>query len=407
LRHLIKEAVRYRLVSDVPLGAFLSGGVDSSTVVAIMTQLLDRPVKTFSVGFPEADFNEATYAREVSKIFGTEHYELEVTPSAVEIIDDLIWCLDEPMGDSSAIPTYLVSKLARQHVTVALSGDGGDEMFAGYDHYLRFQSDAIVDKVPLRLRKQVFAYADRLMPAGMRGRNLLRHYSLPPADRMIESGTFFNETRKYQALTTVAYQQILTETRAPLYPPEYRRLLEQGSLVNVLYVDLKRYLPLDILTKVDRMSMAHSLEARVPLLDHELASFIATIPPELKLRGKTTKYILKQAMRGILPDSILDRKKQGFALPLKHWFRNQWKPFLLDHLLDDTTRSRGIINHKYVQQLYAEHCAGKDNNLLLWMLLVFELWCRRFIDSRTLAKDINYPPVSESQLQKVRHAKAG
>lgn len=381
LRRLIREAVKYRLVSDVPIGAFLSGGLDSSTVVATMTDLLDHPVKTFSVGFSEADFNESIYAREVAVALGTDHYELEVTPQmALGAMDNLIWFLDEPMGDSSAIPTYLVSQLARQHVTVALSGDGGDEMFAGYDHYVRYQSESIVDKVPQGLRKHLFNFINALMPKGMRGRNLLRHLSLPTVDRLLESRAFFPESQMNQMLTPAAYQHLQEETTNPLFPVEYRKLFEQHSLPNLLYVDLKRYLPLDVLTKVDRMSMAHSLEVRVPLLDQEMAKFVATIPPNLKLYGKNSKYILKQVMRSRLPHSVLNRKKQGFAIPLKYWFKQEWRDFLLDTLLDETTRTRGIIQPAYIIKLYNEHCAGQDHSLHLWMLLVFELWCRRFLD---------------------------
>lgn len=386
LRELIRESVKLRLVSDVPIGAFLSGGIDSSSVVATMSALLDRPVKTFSVGFPEADFNETQYAREVAARLGTEHYELEVTTSSLEIIDDLIWCLDEPMGDSSAIPTYLVSRLAREHVTVSLSGDGGDELFAGYQHHVRYQGEAIIDKIPLAVRQTVLAGVSRMMPSGMRGKNLLNLYSQSTADRLINRGTFFNDAQKLQLLAKPAYEKIMKETAGPLFPAEFRRLIERRSLADVLYIDLKRYLPLDILTKVDRMSMAHSLEARVPLLDHKLAEFVATIPTELKLRGKSTKYIFKQAMRDLLPVSILERKKQGFALPLKHWLKREWRGFLLDHLLDDRTRARGLFRADYIEELYRDHCAGRDHSLLLWMLLVFELWCRKFVDERPRPK---------------------
>lgn len=383
LRYLIRKAVNYRLVSDVPIGAFLSGGLDSSTVVANMMDLLNHPVKTFSVGFPEAEFNESVYARQVAKALGTEHYELEVTPDALSIVDDLIWFLDEPMGDSSAIPTYLLSKLASEHVKVALSGDGGDEMFAGYDHYLRYQSEAVVDNVPQKLRKYLFDFIVDVMPTDMRGKNLLQHLSLSHADRFINGSKFFQKPHIYQLLTPDAYQQVINETTAPLFPVKFQKMLEHHSLANILYIDLKRYLPLDILTKVDRMSMSHSLEVRVPLLDHELAKFIATIPPKLKLFGKNSKYILKQTMSNRLPNNIINRKKQGFAIPLKHWFKNEWKQFLLDHLLDDTTQTRGIIQQEYVIKLYNEHCAGKDHSLQLWMLLVFELWCRKFLDKNS------------------------
>lgn len=396
LRYLIRKAVNYRLVSDVPIGAFLSGGLDSSTIVANMTELLDRPVKTFSVGFPEADFNEAVYARTVAKALGTEHYELEVTPDSLSIVEDLVWFLDEPMGDSSAIPTYLVSKLASQHVTVALSGDGGDEMFAGYDHYLRYQSESIVDKVPQALRKHLFNFIMDLMPTHMRGKNLLQHLSLSHADRFANGSKFFQKSHIYQLLTHDAYQQVMAETTTPLFPVEYHKLLEHHSLANILYVDLKRYLPLDILTKVDRMSMSHSLEVRVPFLDHELAKFIATIPTELKLCRKNPKYILKKTMRHHLPEDIINRKKQGFAIPLKHWFKNEWKHFLLDNLLNETARTRGIIQQEYIVKLYNEHCAGKDHSLQLWMLLVFELWCRKFLDKNSASNFTCEPAYLES-----------
>jgi asparagine synthase (glutamine-hydrolysing) len=378
LAALLRESVELHMVSEVPVGAFLSGGVDSGAVVALMSQLTSAPVKTFSIGFPEQDYSELAHARTLAQRFGTDHHELVVEPDVVEILDDLTWHLDEPFGDSSAIPTYLVSRLASQHVTVVLSGDGGDELFAGYDKYLVERSERRIERLPASFRRAL-GVASRLMPAQMRGKNLLRHLSLSGPRRYLDALTLFRLEEMQRLLHPEAYR-LIAPTDAGT---ELESLLDgSGSdwLSNLQSFDIKRYLPLDILTKVDRMSMAHSIEARVPLLDHELAEFAATIPAEMRLKGTTGKYIFKKAMRGILPAETLERPKQGFAVPLGRWFRGQLRGYVHDLLLSDVCRRRGVLDPWYVERLLQRHQTGRDLDLHLWTLVSFELWCRTFLD---------------------------
>lgn len=377
LRELLTESVRLRLVSDVPLGAFLSGGLDSSSVVATMAGLVSSPVKTFSIGFKEERYNELDHARAVSKQFGTEHHELILEPDALSVIDNIVWHLDEPLGDASCIPMYMVSKLASEHVKVALSGDGGDEVFAGYTHYLSEAGQQKIN-VPWPLRKALRGAA-RLMPIGMTGRNYIYHYSLASSERYLDWLTLFPEDDKKSL-----FQPEILGMIGDFIPLEWEReaLSRAGNdwLSGAQYVDIHRYLPLDILVKVDRMSMAHSIEAREPLLDHKLVEFAATIPAEMRLRGGTTKYIFKQAMRGILPDAIIDRPKQGFGVPLEHWFRGRLSSFVRDLLLSRRSRERGIFNPAHIEKLLKIHESGRRRETELWLLISIELWCRTFLD---------------------------
>jgi asparagine synthase (glutamine-hydrolysing) len=378
LAALLKESVELHMVSEVPVGAFLSGGVDSGAVVAMMSRLSSRPVKTFSIGFPDQDFSELAHARIVSDRFGTDHHELIVEPDVVDILEDLTWYLDEPFGDSSAIPTYLVSQLASQHVTVVLSGDGGDELFGGYDKYLVERSERRFDHLPASFRRAA-ALASRLMPARMRGKNFLRHMSMAGSRRYLDALTLFRLEDVRRLLTPDAYRSIAGHGAGA----DLGSLLDcpdRDWLSRLQHFDVKRYLPLDILTKVDRMSMAHSIEARVPLLDHVLAEFAAKIPADMRVKGTTTKHIFKKAMHGILPDGILNRPKQGFAVPLGRWFRGQLRGYVHDLLLSDVCRQRGILDPSYVRQLLARHDSGRELDLHLWTLISFELWCRAFLD---------------------------
>ena len=379
LRERLEESIALHLVSDVPLGAFLSGGIDSSSVVATMARLAPGPVKTFSIGFLERDFNELGYARLVAKRFGTDHHELILEPNVVDILEDLAWHLDEPFGDPSAIPTFMVSKLAADYVTVVLSGDGGDELFAGYDKHLVEGRERSFRFVPARIRR-LLGLLSRLMPEGMRGRNLLRHFSLPEVERCLDNVTLFRLEDKQRLFRKEAFERLSHYDPFRLEAEE----LKHGDghwLTRLQSLDLKRYLPLDILTKVDRMSMAHSIEARVPLLDHKLVEFAATIPPELRLRNGTTKYIFKRALRGLLPDEIIDRPKRGFGVPLGRWFRGQLGDFVRDLLLSETSRRRGIFNTAYIEQLVHQHEKGRERDIQLWTLISFELWCRTVLDS--------------------------
>ena len=381
LRGMLDESVRLHMVSDVPVGAFLSGGIDSSSVVALMAAQASGPVKTFSIGFDEQDYDELRYARQVAERCGTEHYELIVTPDAVDLVEDLAWFLDEPFGDSSALPTFLVSRLASRFVKVALSGDGGDELFAGYDRYRVEGRERRYERIPRPIRGALGALAG-WMPGTMRGKNLLRHLSLAGPARYLDAATLFRAEEKRRLFRPAAFEMLSVED--PWRAAAEWLARPNGDWLSALqYLDLKSYLPLDILTKVDRMSMAHGLETRVPLLDHRLVEFAATIPAHLRLRDGVSKHILKRAMRGALPDAIIDRPKQGFAVPLGRWFRGRLDGFVRDLLLSDESRGRGILSGPYVEALIEQHGAGRPHDLKLWTLISFELWCRTFLDTRT------------------------
>jgi asparagine synthase (glutamine-hydrolysing) len=379
LRERLAETVTLHQVSDVPVGAFLSGGLDSSAVVAMMSRPRDVELKTFSIGFAEAAHDELPHARQVAAKFGTDHYDLVLRPNVVQIVEDLTWYLDEPFGDTSAIPTYMVSKLAAEHVKVVLSGDGGDELFAGYDKYVVEGRERVREQIPRAIRKMAGAVG-ALMPYGMTGRRFLRHLALEGSDRYFDALAMFHadDTRRLfrpEALTEIASHDPWSTSRTEWREPA------GDWLAALQYDDINRYLPLDILTKVDRMSMAHSIEARPPLLDHKFVEFAATIPARFRLRGDDTKYIFKKAMRGILPDAIIDRRKHGFAVPLAHWFRGELAGFARDVLLSDTCRHRGIFDIRTVERLFELHMRGRDLDLQLWTMLSFELWCRRFLDT--------------------------
>jgi len=381
LAELLEESVRLHLVSDVALGAFLSGGIDSSTVVATMARLSPRPVKTFSIGFKESTHNELDSARLVAQRFGTEHHELVLEPDVIEVVHDLAWYLDEPLGDPSAIPTYMVSKLAAEHVKVALSGDGGDELFAGYDKYLVEQRERRL-RTPPALARRALGAAGRVMPAGTPGRNFARHFALRGTERYLDASTLFRLEDRRELFRSEAAELMTEDDEASRDALACLAAGDGDWLAQLQYFDLKRYIPLDILTKVDRMSMAHSLEARVPLLDHKVIEFAATIPPELRLRNGTTKYILKRAMANLLPAALLDRPKQGFAIPLGTWFRGQLDDFVRELLLADTARRRGIFNPAAIERLLRLHARGRPLDFQLWTLISFELWCRAFLDTR-------------------------
>jgi asparagine synthase (glutamine-hydrolysing) len=376
LREVIGDSVRLHLASDVPLGAFLSGGIDSSVVVAAMAHASDAPVQTFSIGFAESDFDERPYARLVAERFGTRHHERVLEPDVAGILDDLAWHLDEPFGDSSAVPSYVVSKLAAEHVTVVLSGDGGDELFAGYDKYAVESRERRLETLPAALRRLLAGLA-AWAPEGTPGRGFLRHMGLSGAERYLDAQTLYRPGELRRLFRPETFARF--EGEDPW--EEARRILagSNGDWLSALqYLDLRSYLPLDILTKVDRTSMAHSLEARVPLLDHVVVEYAARIPPELKLRGGTRKHILKRAMRGLLPEAILRRPKRGFAVPLGRWFRGRLAGTLRDLLLSERARRRGLFDMACVESRIS--AAGNDLDLPLWTLLSFELWCRTFVD---------------------------
>lgn len=381
LRELIAESVRLRLVSDVPLGAFLSGGIDSSTVVAMMAREMDRPVKTFSIGFTESSFDELDYARIAARHFNTDHYEFVVTPDVCNIVEEIVWHHDEPFADVSSIPTYIVSKMAREHVTVALSGDGGDELFAGYERYLVDESRAKFERVPRFIRRGMMLPLSRVLPQGAYGKNFLRNVALDADERYVDSISYFSEEKKRGLLSNEFLREVISRDSSEEFRRIYAAPASKKRIDHLLYLDSKTYLPGDIMTKVDRMSMAHSLEAREPLLDHKLIEFVAQIPASLKLRGSETKSILKRAIRGMIPDEIIDRKKQGFGVPIQKWFKKDLREMLIDTLTGSRAQQRGYFNPGAIEAIMDEHMRGRrDNSRHLWGLLTLELWHRQFID---------------------------
>ncbi|MBA2526780.1 MAG: asparagine synthase (glutamine-hydrolyzing) [Pyrinomonadaceae bacterium] len=385
---LLDEAVRLRLVSDVPLGAFLSGGVDSSTVVGLMSRYTNQPVKTFSIGFHEDTYNELKYARLTAKKFETEHHEFFVTPDICDLVDELVWHFDEPFADSSAIPTYMVSKLARDHVTVALSGDGGDELFGGYTRYAVDLKRRGFGHIPRIFRQGVLGLLGERLPHGAWGRNYLYNISLDPLERYVDSVSIFTRLNKRALYSGDFCERLNGEDRGPArFRKQAAHVRSAEPLDALLYLDSKTYLPGDILTKVDRMSMAVSLEVRAPLLDHKLIEFVMRIPASLKIRGTETKYIFKRAVRNLVPDEILNRPKQGFGVPVQKWINQQLRARIHETLTESRTRERGLTEPAYVSCLLDEHERGRrDHSAALWTLLMLELWYRAFVDAERPAR---------------------
>ncbi|MDI7258451.1 MAG: asparagine synthase (glutamine-hydrolyzing) [Thermodesulfobacteriota bacterium] len=383
-----EEAVRLRLISDVPLGAFLSGGVDSSAVVAMMSRLMNQPVKTFSIGFDEASYNELPYARIVANRFKTDHTEFKVKPDAVEVLSKLVWYYNEPYADSSAIPTYYVSKLAREHVTVALNGDAGDENFAGYGRYAANEFARRYDKILRTFNPRWVQSIISKLPSGQNQNNfiwVLKRFSeelnKSPEIRNLGWLCHFDNEKKGQLYTEDFKARMNGIDSNELLLEKYQEAEADDFIDSTLYSDVMMYLPDDLLVKVDITSMANSLEARSPFLDHVFMEFVAKIPAELKLRGKKTKWILKQTLRNILPPEILDRKKMGFGVPIDHWLRNELKPMAYDLLLGQRSLERGYFKKDFIQKMLDEHCSAKWNwHYHIWNLLMLELWHRMFID---------------------------
>jgi len=380
LQAVLRDAVRSHMVSDVPLGAFLSGGVDSSAVVGLMAEASARPVKTFSIGFDEPAFDELEHARTVARHFGTDHHEFVVRPDGLAILDDLIGHFDEPFADSSAIPTWYVSDIARRHVTVVLSGDGGDELFGGYDRYLPHPRVARFDRLGWPGLRRAAALAWPLLPHGVKGKNFLRHVARDDNGRYLDSLTFFQPDERTALYTAGACAAVRDHAESAMARHFDRfRMLPHDS--RVMRIDFETYLPGDVLTKVDRMSMAHSIESRVPLLDNRVIDFAATLPSRFKIRDGRRKHVLKAALRTLLPDEILARPKQGFGIPLGTWFRGGLTGLFSDVLGAARTRQRGYFESAFVRRLLREHLSGdRDHTLRLWQLVVFELWHRQYLD---------------------------
>jgi asparagine synthase (glutamine-hydrolysing) len=384
MEHRLAEAVRVRLISDVPLGALLSGGTDSSTVVALMARASSHPVKTFAIGFRDQDFNEAPYARMVAEKFGTDHHELIVEPDVLETVQTLTRSMEEPFGDSSMLPTYYVSCLARKHVTVALSGDGGDEMFAGYDRYAIHLRRQIFERIPNWARKFYRTQLYPRLPGDMRGKKFSYNVSLPWRERYVDGISFVPAFERDMPLLSNDFRAVLHESGDPtdVMYQYFDSAPAEDPVSQMLYVDTKTYMVADILTKVDRMSMAASLEVRVPILDHEFVEWATSLPADWKIRGGRQKYILRKlAERVGVPREVLYRPKKGFSLPLVHWMKHELKEFIMTVLLDPETLQRGYFEARGVRQLLDEHFRGRrDHSGRIWRLLMFELWHRNYLE---------------------------
>jgi asparagine synthase (glutamine-hydrolysing) len=380
LTRVLQEAVASHMVSDVPLGAFLSGGVDSSAVVGMMSRVSSRPVKTFSIGFDDPEFDELEHARTVARHFGTDHHEFVVKPDGLSILDELIAHFDEPFADSSAIPTWYVSEIARKHVTVVLSGDGGDELFGGYDRYIPHPRVRKFDALGLPGLRAAAGVAWPLLPHGTRGKNFLRHVAKDSIGRYLDSMTLFPSDERaalYSDGATAAVRSA-TEQRLARHFHRFGALPHDSRMMRF---DFETYLPEDVLVKVDRMSMAHSIESRVPLLDNEVIDFAASLPARFKIRDGRRKHVLKRALEPLLPAGILNRRKQGFGVPLGNWFRGGLTGLFSDVLDAPRTRQRGYFEPAFVSRLLREHLTGqRDHTSRLWQLLVFELWHRQYLD---------------------------
>jgi len=391
---LLREATRIRLMSDVPLGVLLSGGIDSSSVVAMMSQLSNEPVKTFSIGFEEQSFDELKYARLVAERFGTKHHEFIVKPEAIKVLPELIWHYNEPFADSSAIPTYYVAKVTRQHVTVALNGDGGDESFGGYERYLAAKLANYYQKVPALVREGVIGPLINKLPESTERKDLFRRLkrftagmSHSPERRYIRWVTPFDNDTKERLYSSEFRERLDGIDSTDLLLDVYARADGADFLDKTFYVDIMTYLPNALLVKMDIASMAHSLETRSPYLDHHLMEFAASIPSGLKLRGLTTKHILKRALARILPPETLHREKMGFGVPVGHWFRHELKEMAYQILLDRRSAERRYFDMGFVKNLLDEHLSGKvDHGYRIWALLNLELWHRMFIDSSDVSK---------------------
>jgi len=390
LRGLLRESVALHLEADVPLGAFLSGGIDSSTVVAQMAQLVPGRVKTFSIGFDEASHNEAPHAALVAREIGTEHTELIVRPDADSLVDSVITGFDEPFGDSSALPTFLVSQMAREHVTVALSGDGGDELFGGYTRYAELLTRRELPAVARAALARVAAH----LPHGARGRNRLLDMSRTLQGRYAATIAVPATVREGGMLSDRLAREV--PTMDALLSAAFSPVAGRDLLAQMTAVDIATYLPGDILTKVDRMSMSVSLEARVPLLDHHIVEFAMALPSRLKQRDGVGKWLLRQAITGLVPPRVLAHPKHGFGVPLARWFREELR-YRLDALLAPESRIAPYVDRAAIARLVSEHRAGRrDHSHLLWRLVALEIWLGALAEGRLAHASPLAPAVRQS-----------
>ncbi len=384
LAELLTSSVEMRMRSDVPLGAFLSGGVDSSLIVAIMQQRSEQPIKTFTIGFPIAEYDETSYARQVARHLGTEHEELQVTPDGVSILPKLVWNYDEPFADSSAIPTWYVSEMTRRHVTVALSGDGGDELFAGYPRYKAVWLASQVDRLG-PIRSFLAAPAWQLLP-GSRQKSLVRRFKRfseflgkTPQRRYLEWIAIFNESRRATIYRDDFVERLPDSDPFSFLGHAWSRARSRDVVTGASLADLTTYLPCDLMTKVDIASMAHSLEVRQPFLDYRVVEYAASLPLSLKFRRGRGKLLLRRAFGHLLPRAIWNRRKMGFGVPLDHWFRNELREITHDSLLGESARINNYFRREAVERLVNEHESRQfDHAYRLWSLLVLELWLREW-----------------------------
>ncbi len=390
LSELLEEATRLRLISDVPLGAFLSGGIDSTIIVGLMNRLSSVPVKTFSIDFKEKQFSEVRYARLAAKKFHTDHHELTVTPAYLEILPKLIWHYGEPFADSSMLPTYYLSKLTRDYVTVALTGDAGDECFAGYPRYKAARIAGFFDHLPRALRGLIAHPLWQKLPASTKYKSFSRRLkrltqalALPPERRYLRWVCYFDDVGKKELYTAGLAERLRDVDSLEVLMQHYRKARSRDFLTQTTYVDMMTYLPDDLLVKVDIASMANSLEARSPFLDHKVVELAASIPISMKLKGFRSKHILKETFRELLPPDIRRRPKMGFGVPIADWLRGELKEYARELLTDKKSAARDYFRPAAVERLLDEHVQGiQDHGYRIWALVCFELWHRTFISSR-------------------------
>lgn len=385
---LFRESVRLRLMADVPLGMFLSGGIDSSAIAAVMSEMVTEPIKTFSVAFAEREANELEYARLVADAYKTNHHEVVVSPEQFfEALPQLVWHEDEPLAHPSSVALYFVSHLASQHVKVVLTGEGSDELLAGYGRYRRtiwnLEMGRRYNKLtPSIARNSIRNQIERTLPNGRLRQKLMRTFLVLSPE--LESIYFDNFAVFSAPMQQNMFTRIARERIGSIDPyRELRRVLARvkdlSLLDGLLYADIKTYLH-ELLMKQDQMSMATSIESRVPFLDHKLVEFTARMPDRMKLRGGTTKFVLRESMRGVLPDRILSRSKMGFPVPIGRWFRGPFKTVIDEYVLSDRALGRDIFEPDFVRRLVSLHQSGEDHSERLWALLNFEIWLRQFVD---------------------------
>jgi asparagine synthase (glutamine-hydrolysing) len=391
LYSLLKDAVKIRLISDVPLGVFLSGGMDSSTVVGLMAKLGSQPVKTFTIGYSDRDksYNEIGYARLIAEHFKTEHREFIIEPDLIRILPKLVWHFDEPFADSSAIPTFIVSQIARENITVALNGIGGDENLAGYPRYIGAYLANYYQRIPLYLRQTIFNLI-RPLPESTDSRSLVerakrfaRGGMLSPMARYIDWVSFLRKENKERIYTKEMLKALGNSDAHKMHLQYFQDVDADDFLDKIFYLDVKTYLADDLLFMADKMSMANSLELREPFCDYRLMEFSASIPFALKIKGMNLKYLLKKTTANLLPQEIVSRKKHGFMIPIARWLKDELKDWTSDLLSEANIKKRGYFNYEYIRWMLREHYQGKQNlDDQIWALLILEIWHQIYLDKK-------------------------